>query len=203
MFPMSMPTPVFQPFRSPASHSSGSSSSNNSRRRHSSSLYHDYLQASRIPTFAFYPLLRASLPLQVQLLCKFGVHTIGRQDSRRRVRRARQSDLTVDVQQSLRTTRTPDDTRILRLIVNEVVLTHGTGEIGLSRGLSRLTAEIIGRFLGPGDTFIQTDVAAVVGAEDGELKPARVMDADVQLAVFAVFGHRDSFADRGHVAVED
>lgn len=46
-------------------------------------------------------------------------------------------------------------------------------------------------------------IAAVVGAEDAVLEAARVLDVDVDLAVLAVLGRLDIWADRGDVGVED
>lgn len=69
--------------------------------------------------------------------------------------------------------------------------------------LSRLAREVVRALLSSGDTFVEVDVATVVGGEDGILEPSRVQQVDVELAVLAAFGDRNTLAHGSNVRIED
>ena len=69
--------------------------------------------------------------------------------------------------------------------------------------LVSLAGEVVCRFEGTGDAFVDRGITAVVSAEDGVLEPSRVRDIDVKLAVFALLGDGNARTDGGDVRVED
>jgi hypothetical protein len=66
-----------------------------------------------------------------------------------------------------------------------------------------LTGEVVSRLESTSDALLDVGVTAVVGAKNGVLEAAWVTDVDVELAVLALLGDRDTRADGCDVSVED
>lgn len=77
---------------------------------------------------------------------------------------------------------------------------------GCSDGETNLgcqAGKVVGGLQGAGDALLDVGVAAVIGAQDGVLEAAGVLELESKLAVLALLGDGDAGADGGNVSVVD
>ena len=106
-----------------------------------------------------------------------------------------------DVQVGAQTARSPSDGS--NLIGSEVVLGNGTNKVRGSRDLVGLSSEVVQGLVGSGNTTVDRDEATIVRRHDGVSPALGVVELNVQLTGLAVFGHRDSGANRSDEVVKD
>jgi hypothetical protein len=168
------------------------------------SLYHLPDTPLLLVTFCLLSLHGALLPLNVADLFELEIRRVDRHQSMFLGVQGRQPDFGVDVEQALNSARRPGDNALHAEHVRlEVIIIVRAVDSLRARNLVRVTRKVVSCLAGASITVRDVGVATVVRLEDRKLPALRVLELDVELAVFAIRSRGDAWASlRNELVVE-